>query len=84
MSCGGATSRPAPTCLTWCRAATTAAPGAPRSDHFFYTVHDDAYRPFQVWRHGIGTPPTDDVLVLEEPDERFELCVRLTRSGAWW
>ena len=43
------------------------------SDHFFYTVHDDAYRPFQVWRHALGTPVADDVLVLEEPDERFEL-----------
>ena len=53
-----------------------------RSDQFFYTVHDEAYRPFQVWRHALGTPVTDDVLVLEEPDERFELSVRSTRSGA--
>ena len=52
------------------------------SDHFFYTVHDDAYRPFQVWRHALGTPVADDVLVLEEPDERFELNVRATRSEA--
>jgi oligopeptidase B len=51
------------------------------SDHFFYTVHDDAYRPFQVWRHAVGTPATDDALVLEEPDERFEVNVRGTRSG---
>ena len=51
------------------------------SDHFFYTVHDDAYRPFQVWRHVLGTPVADDVLVLEEPDERFELNVRAPRSG---
>ena len=52
------------------------------SDHFFYTVHDDAYRPYQVWRHALGAPVADDVLVLEEPDERFELDVRATRSGA--
>jgi oligopeptidase B len=51
------------------------------SRHFFYTVHDGAYRPFQVRRHEIGTPVEDDVLVLEEPDERFELQVRATRSG---
>ena len=25
------------------------------SDHFFYTVHDEAWRPFQVWRHELGT-----------------------------
>ena len=48
---------------------------------FFYTVPDDAYRPFQVWRHRLGTPADDDVLVLEEPDERFEVNVRATRSG---
>ena len=52
------------------------------STHFFYTVHDDAYRPFQVWRHALGTAVTDDVLVLEEADERYELCLRATRSGA--
>ena len=48
---------------------------------FFYTVHDDAYRPFQVWRHRVGSPISDDVLLLEEPDERFEVQVRATRSG---
>ncbi len=51
------------------------------SDYFFYTVHDDAYRPFQVWRHAMGTSHDQDVLVLEEPDERFELGVRAARSG---
>ncbi len=51
------------------------------SDHFLYTVHDEAYRSFQVWRHAIDTSSDDDVLVLAEPDERFELDVRATRSG---
>jgi oligopeptidase B len=51
------------------------------SRHFFYTVHDEKYRPFQVWRHRLGTPATSDVLVLEEGDERFELSVRRCRSG---
>ena len=32
-----------------------------------------AYRPHQVWRHRLGTPASDDVLVLEEPDDQFEL-----------
>ncbi|WP_167305774.1 S9 family peptidase [Nocardioides euryhalodurans] len=53
------------------------------SQWFFYTVHDAAYRPFQVWRHRIGSPVADDVLVAEELDERFELRVRGTRSGDW-
>jgi oligopeptidase B len=51
------------------------------SQWFFYTVHDDAYRPYQVWRHQIGTDASGDTLVLEETDERFELTVRTTRSG---
>ncbi|WP_164519547.1 prolyl oligopeptidase family serine peptidase [Nocardioides ferulae] len=48
---------------------------------FFYTVHDEAYRPHQVWRHRIGSSPADDVLVLTEPDESFELHLRASRSG---
>ena len=51
------------------------------SQWFFYTVHDEAYRPCQVWRHRLGTDPADDVMVLEEPDRMFELNVRPTRSG---
>ena len=22
---------------------------------FFYVVHDEVFRPYQVWRHGVGT-----------------------------
>ena len=43
------------------------------SQWFFYTVHDEAYRPWQVLRHRLGTDPADDVVVLEEHDQRFEL-----------
>jgi oligopeptidase B len=57
--------------------------GAWSSDgrHFLYTVHDAAYRPWQVWRHELGTPVDSDVLVLEEPDEQYEVNVRGCRSG---
>jgi oligopeptidase B len=48
---------------------------------FFYTVPDAAYRPWQVWRHRLGTPAEADELVLAETDERFELQVRATRSS---
>ena len=51
------------------------------SDVFFYTVKDEAHRPFQVWRHTLGTALEEDVLVLEDPDEQFEVNVRATRSG---
>jgi oligopeptidase B len=50
---------------------------------FFYAKPDDQMRPHQVWRHRIGTPQTDDVLVLHEPDERFYLGCDLSRSGDW-
>ena len=51
------------------------------SRFFYYTVHDHAYRPHQVWRHRLGSDSGSDELVLEEPDERFELSVRAPRSG---
>jgi oligopeptidase B len=47
---------------------------------FFYVRTDKAMRPYQVWRHSLGTPVVDDVLVLEEEDERFELSVEMTKS----
>jgi oligopeptidase B len=37
-------------------------------------------RPWQVWRHALGTPASHDQLVFEEPDERFFVSVDLTRS----
>ena len=46
----------------------------------FYVTVDQAWRPYRVWRHLIGTPASDDVIVFEEPDERFWVGVGLTRS----
>lgn len=51
------------------------------SGTFFYTVHDEAYRPHQVWRHRLGAPGGHDELVLEERDERFTLDLWASRSG---
>ncbi len=45
---------------------------------FFYTRVDDAWRPFQVYRHTLGTQ--EDVLVYEETDERYWVGIGLTRS----
>jgi oligopeptidase B len=50
------------------------------STTFLYTVPDDAWRPYQVWRHTLGTPHDADVLLYEEADERFWLGVGRTRS----
>ena len=38
---------------------------------FFYVRQDDASRPFEVWRHEMGTAIADDVLIYRETDERF-------------
>jgi oligopeptidase B len=46
----------------------------------FYTTVDSAWRPYRVSRHEVGTPADRDVLVLEEPDERFWVGAELTRS----
>ncbi len=50
------------------------APGvawAGSSNAVFYTTLDDMMRPHQVWRHQLGSAQADDVLVFEEPDDRF-------------
>ena len=48
------------------------------SQTFFYVRTDAAMRPYQVWRHRLGA--TEDVLVFEEADERFEVSVELSKS----
>ncbi|MBU3751466.1 MAG: hypothetical protein FGM52_13665, partial [Mycobacterium sp.] len=50
---------------------------------YLYLRTDAVNRPFQVWAHRLGTDPTSDRLVFEEPDQRFELTVEATRSGSW-
>jgi len=46
----------------------------------FYAIEDEvAKRPYRVYRHTVNTAGAD-ILVYEEPDERFEVDVRRTRS----
>lgn len=54
--------------------ATWAADGR----HLFYSQVDAAWRPHQVWRHELGSP--DDLLVFEEPDERYFVGVGRSQS----
>ncbi len=49
----------------------------------FYVTVDEAWRPYRVWRHMIGTPVADDVIVFEEADERFWLGVGTSRDEKW-
>ncbi|QDO88333.1 S9 family peptidase [Ornithinimicrobium ciconiae] len=50
--------------------------------YLFYTRVDDAWRPYQVWRHEIGSqdPATADVLVFQEDDERFWMGLDTSRD----
>jgi oligopeptidase B len=47
----------------------------------FYVRQDETtLRPFQVWRHALGTDADADVLVFEETDAEFYVSVWLSRS----
>lgn len=47
----------------------------------FYTRLDDHHRPLFVYRHVLGTPVSDDVLVYEEEDVGFYVSLHKTLSG---
>ena len=49
----------------------------------FYTRVDEAWRPHQLWRHVVGSDPATDVLVHEEPDERFWMGIGSSRDDRW-
>ena len=50
----------------------------------FYTIEDEEQkRQFQFYRHVLGTPHADDVLVFEEEDERFNVGAGRTRDGKY-
>ncbi len=38
---------------------------------FCYVRQDETNRPYQVWLHRVGENPSEDVLLFEEPDQRF-------------
>jgi len=49
----------------------------------FYVRPDATMRPYQVWRHEVGTPPEDDGLVYQDLDERFFVSVGLSLTEQW-
>ena len=49
----------------------------------FYTRPDAATRPYQLWRHRLGTDPARDDLVFQEDDEHFFLDVSRTKDHAF-
>jgi oligopeptidase B len=54
-----------------------------KNSHLFYTRADEAWRPYVVLRHRLGTDPSRDVEVLTESDERFWLSVDSSRDDQW-
>src|SRR3954470_2217379 len=51
------------------------------SSAFYYIRLDANHRPSRVYRHRLGTPATDDLLVYEEHDSRFFVSLGRTQSG---
>ncbi|HEX3794977.1 MAG TPA: S9 family peptidase [Acidimicrobiales bacterium] len=49
----------------------------------FYVRLDDAMRPYQLWRHHLGSDPAGDTLVFQEDDRRFSLGTGRTRDDAF-
>ncbi len=48
---------------------------------YFYTrQHPETLRWYQIYRHVLGTDPSDDVLVYEEPDEEYNCFVYNSKS----
>ncbi len=53
-----------------------------RDSSFFYYVRiDENHRPLQVFRHRLGTPQSNDVLVYEEPDTGWFTRIEESASG---
>jgi oligopeptidase B len=50
-------------------------------EYLFYLVPDQLNRPFQVWRHRLGTRADDDAMIFTEPDARYEITLHESRSG---
>ena len=53
------------------------------SRHLFYVRLDDNHRPMSIWRHELGTPVSEDVLVYQEADVGFYVGLEETHSGRY-
>ncbi len=50
---------------------------------FLYVRPDNTHRPFQIWRHVLGTNPVSDTLILEEPDHQFFVGLSKERDDSF-
>ena len=47
---------------------------------FFYTLKDEALRPFKIFKHTTGNPVEEDNLIFHENDETYNISVRRSKS----
>ncbi len=50
-------------------------------DYIFYITVDESQRPYQLWRHRLGSNMEQDDLLFEENDTTFTLSVKKSQSG---
>jgi oligopeptidase B len=50
-------------------------------EFLYVRLESQTMRPYQVWRHRIGTNPAQDVLIYEEADKRFSVSLNTSKSG---
>ncbi|WIB01161.1 S9 family peptidase [Curtobacterium sp. MCBA15_012] len=55
----------------------------PSGRYLFYPTVDESWRPDRIWRHRVGTSASEDVVVFEEPDDRYWVGVGVTRSSQY-
>jgi len=55
--------------------------GTRTSTAFYYVKLDDNHRPMQVWRHRLGTPQADDILIHQEKDTGWFTHLHESASG---
>ncbi len=46
----------------------------------FYTIRDDAWRPYKVMKHVLGTAQAEDKEIYHETDERFSVGIELSKN----
>jgi oligopeptidase B len=50
-------------------------------EYIFYITVDESQRPYQLWRHRLGSEAESDQLIFEEKDITFTLSVTKSQSG---
>lgn len=51
--------------------------------YLFYTVKDEALRPFRIMRHRIGSAPAQDIVLFTERNETFVCSIAKSKSEAY-